>query len=279
MNEVILFSVLTLNIWGLPGLNFVGPAPFREQRLKKICQELKRNSDSTSGWDAVLLQEAWLKEDRRFLTQCGYDHSLDLNSDELVIDSGLMILSKYPLSNEQRLTYPPIALDPDVVSEGEALARKSANLVKISHPKLGEVWLGNTHLVSFYGTGETDKYAEARIQQFNAFIDWSLKVVKDSPLVLGGDWNFGPKQSLLWNLKQKLLFGFVVSSEAALFTTLSKNNVFQKEDQDRVDHIYASSHFESGRGRLSMEKKFKFFEKILNVSDHFGWTEVFLMRH
>ena len=273
--EITTLTVLTLNIWGLPGDGFWGPAPHRGERVKKICEVLKNSVQSNSGWDAVFLQEVWLKEDRKTLRHCGYTEFSDPNNSNLLIDSGLLILSKFPLSRAKRLTYPAIPLDADVINEGEALAKKAAHLVKMSHPKIGDVWLGNTHLVSYYGEGEKDKYAGMRKEQFKAFVEWVFQSVGNHPVVLGGDWNFGPEQNLLWELKIRLLPDFVVSPEAFLFTTLSKDNVFQEEDQDRVDHLYASPHFQSHRGDLAMNKPFSFKGKTLNLSDHFGWTEIF----
>ena len=152
-SKTILLSVLTLNIWGLPGGKQLGLAPFKESRVQGICRELKKGQ-----WDAIFLQEAWQKEDRQFLKTCGYPYSLDSNDPRLAIDSGLLILSRYPLHKAQRLTYPPLDLDASVLEEGEALARKSADLVQMEHPEAGPVWLANTHLVSYYGEGVLDKY-------------------------------------------------------------------------------------------------------------------------
>jgi len=270
VSKTILISVLTLNIWGLPGGKNLGLAPFKEGRLRGICEELKKGK-----WDAVFLQEVWQLEDRKMLSQCGYPHFLDFNDPKLPIDSGLLILSRYPLEKAQRLTYPPLDLDSSILEEGEALARKSADLVQMTHPEVGSLWLANTHLVSYYGEGALDKYFEVRRQQFVSFVDWMKERVQDSPVVIGGDWNFGAHTPELWKEKESGLAGFQASKESENFTTLSKDNVFQKEDQGRVDHLFASNHFEPVKGTLSMHHRIRWLGLSINLSDHFGWTEEF----
>lgn len=272
-SKTILLSVLTLNIWGLPGGKNLGLAPFKEGRLRGICGELKKGK-----WDAVFLQEVWQKEDRKILKNCGYLYSLDSNDPRLPIDSGLLLLSRYPLQKAQRLTYPPLELNSSVLEEGEAIARKSADLVQMDHPDGGPIWLAHTHLVSYYGGDGSDKYFEVRRAQFVSFVDWVKERVEDSPVVVGGDWNFGAHNPDLWREKEVELLGFRASKESEKFTTLSKDNVFQKEDQGRVDHLFASKHFEPYQGTLSMHHRIGYFGFSINLSDHFGWAEEFHLR-
>lgn len=271
--KTILLSVLTLNIWGLPGEKNLGIAPFKGSRLQGICRELKKGK-----WDAVLLQEVWQKEDRKALSQCGYPFSQDSNDPEKLIDSGLLILSRYPIKKSLRLTYPPLDLDPSVLEEGEALARKSADLIQMEHPEAGPVWLANTHLVSFYGEGSFDKYLEVRRQQFLSFVNWVKENIQDDPVIVGGDWNFGAHNPELWREKEAVLYDFKASRESEEFTTLSAENIFQKEDQGRVDHLFASRHFDPLQGNLSMHERISFLGFWINLSDHFGWTEQFLLK-
>ncbi|NDC24916.1 MAG: hypothetical protein EBZ49_12440 [Proteobacteria bacterium] len=272
---MVLISVLTLNIWGLPGAGSLGLAPFREQRIQGICQELKKAATRPEGWDAVMLQEVWLKRDRRKLSRCGYRYVVDLNLSGKLIDSGLLILSKHPLKEAHRLTYPALPVGSEVFEDGEALAAKSANLVTMVHPGAGEVVIANTHLVSYYAEGIADKYQRIRLEQFIAFVDWTKKRAGNLPLILGGDFNFGPENRELWDEKNRRLENFVVSKQSEEVTTLSANNSFQEEDQDRVDHLLASPHFESRFGMLAMEKRIGAEGTDINLSDHFGWTEVF----
>jgi exonuclease III len=70
----------------------------------------------------------------------------------------------------------------------------------------------------------------------------------------------------------------VVSPEWDQYTTLSADNSFQDKDQGRVDHVFASSHFEAVIGQLSMEKPIEIQKQPYNLSDHFGWTETFLVK-
>lgn len=272
-SQTVLLSILTLNIWGLPGGGDLGLAPFKKGRLQGICQELKQTK-----WDAVFLQEVWQEDDREKLSNCGYPFILDSNDTKAIIDSGLLILSRHPLKEAQRLIYPPLDLDSSVLEEGEALARKSADLVRLEHPEVGSIWLANTHLVSYYGEGALDKYHEVRRQQFVSFVNWVKSVVKEEPVIVGGDWNFGAHNLELWKEKDLGLVDFTASKESEELTTLSKDNVFQKEDQGRVDHLFASQHFEAIEGSLSMQNPISYLGFPINLSDHFGWTEKFRLK-
>ncbi|MFM8270263.1 MAG: endonuclease/exonuclease/phosphatase family protein [Pseudomonadota bacterium] len=274
-SNFIIISILTLNIWGLPGIGSFKLSPLRKERVQGICHELKRASQDPLGWDAVMLQEVWLPEDRRILSKCGYRSVVDLNDPFLPVDSGLLFLSKHPLRNGNRLTYPAIPLGADVLEDGEALARKSANVAVMMHPEAGEIWLANTHLVSYYAEANADQYQETRRNQFISFAKWARELAGVNPLILGGDWNFGSHNHEIWGEKNQILSGFVVSKASETETTLSADNSFQEKDQDRVDHIFASGHFASVGGQLEMHHPIEAQGKLVNLSDHFGWSETF----
>ena len=278
VSGMIMLSVLTLNIWGLPGVGPLGMAPKKKERIQGICRELKRSAAENHGWHIVLLQEVWLQEDRSALARCGYPLSVDLNDSKLWLDSGLLILSKYPIQRMHRLTYPALPISPDVLEDGEALVKKSAVLVQVEHPLVGPLWVGNTHLISYYAEGEADQYLERRKQQFSSFVQWAKQLAGDQPLIVGGDWNFGEHIPDLWAEKNQLLPDFVVSSEAALQSTLSSENTFQEKDQGRVDHLFASAHFQAEGGELAMHRRLKGPEGEFNLSDHFGWSEVYSLK-
>lgn len=275
---LIIISVLTLNIWGLPGVGSFKLAPLKKERVQGICAELKRASKDPLGWDAVMLQEVWLREDRKALSKCGYRTVVDLNSPLNLVDSGLLFLSKHPLKNAKRLTYPSIPLGPDVVEDGESLVRKSANSVEMIHPEAGIIYLANTHLVSYYAEGEADQYQKTRRDQFLSFSRWAKKLAGEKPLIVGGDWNFGSHNNELWIEKNRIFSDFVVSKDSEMQTTLSAENSFQDEDQDRVDHVFASGQFSSVRGQLEMFEPIEADGKLVNLSDHFGWSETFSLQ-
>jgi len=274
--ELILISVLTLNIWGLPRAGFKVLSPLREERVKELCQKLKKAAATPEGWDVVFLQEVWVKEDREILSKCGYSESVDLNEKDRLLDHGLMILSRYPLSASTRLTYPALRFDSESGENGEFFARKSAIAAKLSHPKAGELWVSNTHLVSFYDEESRDKFYDSRRLQFTLFANWSKQLAGKLPLIVGGDWNFGPHNKGLWVEKENLFSGFVSAREGEKICTISKSNTFQSEDLGKLDHIMASTHFVSVRGGLAMEEPVRDSnQNEFHISDHFGWTEVF----
>ncbi|NBT58328.1 hypothetical protein EBT16_06045, partial [bacterium] len=260
---LILVSILTLNIWGLPGVGSFKLAPLRKERVQGICESLKRAFKDPKGWDAVMLQEVWLREDRKALSRCGYKEVVDLNDPILLVDSGLLFLSKHPLRRGKRLTYPALPIGPDVLEDGESLVRKSANSVEMFHPEAGVIVLGNTHLVSFYAEGDADQYQNTRRQQFLSFAKWIKRIAGENPLIVGGDWNFGAQNQVLWTEKEKSFPGFVVSQESEQETTLSGDNSFQEKDQDRVDHVFASPQFSSVIGKNKLVNNLTFVGRLL----------------
>lgn len=263
----IVLHLLTLNIWGIPDLGFQVLAPLKQERVAAICETLRTSSQQAGGWDIVLLQEVWVRKDRETLKNCGYAHAGEAENKNIPLDSGLLILSKYPIEKVERLIYPAPTVFP-VVPDGEALARKSTLLVKIEHPEAGGVWVGNTHLVAQYATN--DIYQTTRSEQFKMMTRWSLEKAGTDPLILGGDWNFNP-ESPLWPLVAEKLAGFTESPNAKDFCTVCPPNTMHQTSEGKIDHLFASSHFQVGDGALAFTEPLSINDFQISVSDHFGW--------
>jgi len=276
-------QILSLNIWGLPDAGFRVLSPLREERVALICEELKRGS-----WDVVLLQEAWVTKDRETLRYCGYPHFLDLDDPTLVSDSGLIILSRYPLERGERLQYGNSADPGSVFTDGEAFARKSALVARVNHPD-GAFWVGNTHLISFYeqesaNDQSTDRYYPARVQQLRNFATWTLAKAHaaSEPLIIGGDLNFPrlpSRETRNWINESGLegVFSFpLMPSRAEENCTICPPNRMHKFNEGRVDYLLAGPGFRALDSSQAMKAEFEpepgFF---FNLSDHYGWQARF----
>jgi len=260
---LILLSVVTFNFWGLPDLGFQVLSPLRNERREALCEALKK-----SKWDVVLLQEVWVKEDRVALKKCGYDHALDLDDGKLPIDSGLLTLSRYPITHQDRLTY----LQPkqtEISSDGESLVRKSANIIRIKLPETN-VWVAQTHLVSVYDE-KNDTYEKQRSQQLHSFVKWAKARAGVEPLVLGGDLNITPEQPL-WREVETLLEGYTQAPEAKNACTICPPNPLHDTNEGKPDHLFGSPMAKAVSGETALDKP---FEKSIPYSDHFGWQTTF----
>ena len=73
------------------------------KRAKQFCDILKKEN-----YDVVLLQEVWHRRHRDILNSCGNWSVVDLDKKSGLhtkVDSGLMIFSKYKLSNKKKFTF------------------------------------------------------------------------------------------------------------------------------------------------------------------------------
>lgn len=270
---LILVSVLTLNIWGLPDIGFKILSPLRKERVAAICAKLKEASARRNGWDIVLLQEVWVEKDRRNLQKCGYPFYAEVEDGSLPLDTGLLVLSKYKIIETERLTYPALLRFNLSEEDGESFARKSALLVKIEHPGIGNLWVANTHLVSQYSQ-TNDVYESSRRRQFIAFAEWASSMAGKEPLILGGDWNFGPRMPL-WSLIEIHLKGFSQGTATLNACTICPPNTMHTVNEGKVDHLFGSSHFSKVEGRQAMTEPMILPDLTMSLSDHFGWEATF----
>ena len=114
----------------------------KNQRLKRMQETC--NKLLASDYDAVFLQEVWMRSYRKKFKHCGFDHVVTFN--ERSFGSGLIILSKHPVKRAVRYILPK---DTSLSSifRGEGIARKSLYLAQIEIDNR-KVWLANTHLAA-----------------------------------------------------------------------------------------------------------------------------------
>jgi endonuclease/exonuclease/phosphatase family metal-dependent hydrolase len=256
-----LIKVLTYNVWGLP--EFL--APFRKQRIQTIREKLNQQH-----WDFVLIQEAWLKDDRKLLRDCGYSYIVDLDGPGQGIDSGLLILSRHPVieSSQSRLRYKKNGRLGSCFRDGEYFAKKSLIAAKFLHPVMGPIWVANTHLVA--AGGNPDTYAEQRTHQVEELLGFVSPKAAELPFILGGDFNCGPGTKV-WSHLTKGLTHFIPHEE---ISRPDKFNTYYPEGAPRatqLDHLFLSRHFEHVESRLRFEDYFRIGGQYLRPSDHLGW--------
>lgn len=265
-NAGLTILALTFNLWGIPDFGFQVLAPLREERIAKVCEELNK-----SKWDIVLLQELWVLKNRDKLLKCGYPHAVDLENRKIPIDSGLLILSRYPVEKASRLTYPAPPLTTTPSDDGEDLVRKSAIAARVLHPDR-PFWVANTHLVAQYT--DSDPYLERRRQQMRAYTKWARDLAKDEPLVLGGDFNYQPDSKLATEAGEWLP-KFTESPEAAKTCTICPPNTMHAVNEGRVDYLMGSGHFKVSRGRIALDVPLTVDGVDISLSDHFGFESRF----
>jgi endonuclease/exonuclease/phosphatase family metal-dependent hydrolase len=274
--QLITLTFLTFNFWGLPDLGFRVLSPLRTERAEELCRRFSEVSKKREGWDVIFLQEVWVAEDRARFTHCGYSYVADEEDDSLPLDSGLMILSRYPLAQVQRYTYPMQAGMGHLTEDGEGLARKSALVALVNHPMAGAIWVANTHLVSDYraSSGGNDTYLELRRQQFSAFLSWTEEVSWGRPLVIGGDWNFGPKDPL-WDELRPTLAQASEAPGADQAATLAPPNTMHAVTEGKVDHLFGLQGAVAHQGGIALTAPLKVDDLSISLSDHWGFSTNF----
>lgn len=242
-------SVVTYNVWGLP-------APLSGQkkaRMTSFCGKLKTMVDT----DLVLLQEAWMKTDRDRLKNCGFQFYADRNHGDF--DSGVMILSRYPIKFSESLRYSrkngKERLYNPLYNDGERFVHKALLMAVVDHPQYGKITVATTHLASNHYTPK-HTYAKARREQiFEAALE--LNAI-EGRVIFGGDLNTSPNGKGFeenWKLFSILFKDFKTLSRASSFYTYP--------EEGRLDHLFA-------RGFEVLEEKRIFDQPEERFSDHFA---------
>lgn len=289
--------VLTLNIGALtPGGIFF--APKTKRRVNAICRQLE-----SGPYDVVLIQEAWVRSYRKALAECGYQfvlemeeqpglflkrrqgkvktskikiisHMLDsLLRDSVGYDTGLMILSRHPISQGKLTRYKVNGVESRTLKDGEFPVNKGILSGVIDHPHLGEIFIANTHVVSFY---DDRTYDSQRVDQLRYLKEYIEKESKGKPTIVGGDFNISPSgiggkprdggSDRQWNFIREGIFELYQQANLdyeKLKTYPSHNHT---EDFGVLDHLFSKNGLIPGRGGLDFTRP--------ALSDHFGlYTE------
>jgi endonuclease/exonuclease/phosphatase family metal-dependent hydrolase len=211
------------------------PAPVRFGRaaaLTKIGQRLALMRRERREPDLVLLQEAFASPAGQIAREAGYRYVADGPSADAVndvtapanaagfvassshlkgesdgkwVDSGLRILSDYPIVRVERLAFPAWAC-----AGYDCLANKGALIAWVALPGSGEpVAVIDTHLNSRAASGVAKARADAayafQVAALRTFI--AQHVPKGSDALLGGDFNSGRASIRRADLRKSLLAG------------------------------------------------------------------------
>lgn len=206
------FSVLTYNVKALPWPLARG----REESLAAIQNDLWAQCGSSDRPDIVVLQEAFAPASDDFLRRAGYrfvlrgpaqgeeilsavasddarfmeDASITLGENVgRFLDSGLVILSDYPVELIARGAFPQ-----DACAGYDCLAGKGVILARVTlGADLPPIVIGNTHMNSKNSSGAPP---ERQLAAYRRQVDLASAFVRQhrngqSPFVFAGDFNMG----------------------------------------------------------------------------------------
>lgn len=205
-------TVMTYNVEGLPW----PVAGNRTPELKAIGELLGQLRQRAMQPHVVLLQEAFVAEAKQIAVLAGYRYTavgpqpgdvtlaagpaIDADFDRAASrlkgegdgkwsDSGLVVLSDYPIVATRRMAFPA-----DACAGYDCLATKGVLLAWIRVPGVAApVAIGDTHLnsrrASGVGPDRSDRAYAWQVDAVRSFI--ARNVSPGTPLVVGGDFNIG----------------------------------------------------------------------------------------
>lgn len=297
-------KVLTFNVGGLSPFGKI-TSPDDDKRLRSICLELGKQD-----YDVVLLQEVWTKGYRKLFKKCGYPYSLSremisgleykwkrglltLGKLKLIarsyatlfpknygFDTGLMILSKFPLVEAKLHRFLFNGIEDRAFKDGEFPVNKGALGAVVRHPDMGDLFVVNTHLVSNY---EDENYVSQRRQQLTEIVKWIDSHKAGRPVIFGGDFNISPPGAkggarthnthLLWD---ELRYGFLKDYRQAQFPFPHMSTYIGTEGSDEgvLDHIFSNG-LRAKDGSLAFTSPIPCGKKLCLPSDHYGLVTTF----
>lgn len=204
-------SVMTYNIKGLPWPIALG----REAALAGIADRLAALRRHGRQPHIVLLQEAFTPEAARIAARAGYAHvaagpdaafrtPVTPNRGDTAylskarwdrgegvdkqLDSGLLILSDYPITGIDRMAFPDFAC-----AGFDCLANKGVLIAHLQVPGAGQVSVVNTHLNARKAAGVSiDRSQRAFTRQVELMAHFvAAHVPNRQTMILGGDMNIG----------------------------------------------------------------------------------------
>jgi len=270
--EARVFKALTFNVRGLPW----PLSPLKPSRMAALCEIV---ASPAASWDVVMLQELYMDHDQRALIECGpqggYRYSYRRGHGVYMIGpmkSGLLLLSRHPLLWMDSLKF---AKQTWQAERGALLAQ----LFVRGEPE--PLWVANIHLSPDY-KGSKAKHTDDRRSQLVELTGWLSSIVPSgAPLIVGGDYNFGPNfkgYDSLWEEIPAFLPGFA-QADYPLETTCTfcppNDAVPARENAGKLDHLFASPALTPVNGRVMFRERVTRGRKKFFLSDHFGWETEF----
>ena len=245
-------SVMTYNVKGLPWPAAWGRGPALAAIGNRLADMRQRNTQP----QVVLLQEAFSDDAKAIARQAGYRHiaigpqqapAADAaplgesfaaaarwdrgERSESLVDSGLVILSDYPIVQSRNFAFPQGAC-----AGFDCLAAKGVMIAWIAVPDAPQpIAIVNTHLNSRRATHVASERADqAYVWQVDAtrrFV--SENIDHDTPVIFGGDFNGGEAPRRLSALARPMLDA---SEQDGLSTALTLRGT-PDSTRDEVIHI------------------------------------------
>ncbi|MEZ0367797.1 MAG: endonuclease/exonuclease/phosphatase family protein [Candidatus Sericytochromatia bacterium] len=215
-------SVLTYNVWGLPGL--LGTK--RKERFERLGATL-------NAYDVVTLQEAYSDDIEILKQSTGFIHHARIdNASLLKTGSGLYTLSKYPILKTEFVEF-------NHCTGTDCLTRKGILLTRIDHPKIGPVDVYTTS----YQAGDTARAKEIRTQDDNRQLQEMIQRNRSTfPVIITGDFDFVPEQSeykdLLTRMQLVDVFPKLHPNEGGYTSTPDNPNLKGEGVPMRLDYIF-----------------------------------------
>lgn len=202
------------------------------------------------------------------------DNKLKGEDDGKLEDSGLLVLSDYPVIDVKRMPYASYAC-----AGYDCLANKGAVLVRIAVPGLSEpLDVIDTHLNSRGASGVDDSRADTafawQAEQLRAFVNDN--VPPTAPAIVAGDFNIGNtayRHSIIVRNG-----GVLPGSKDALRTALEQAHAFPDQDATRVivsrgkDWMFVRSGPLVALSLQSVTVPFGLEANGKSLSDHFGYV-------
>ena len=266
-------SFLTYNLWGAPF------AKKRKQRFPRAAEKI-----AEVGADIVALEEVFEgclvpNEPKYILRGTQYPYYVEGPMSKKFprcVDSGLMILSKFPIQERAEVKYKSCA-------GADCFSHKGVVYARIQVPVLGDIDVYATH------TNASDKHADVRLKQTKQIVDFVRQHSGDGkrPVVFMGDLNAAPDSEEIRMLRDELSFRdshqefvethVVTQTEYDGFTCdpLRNANLFSRPHQGRkrIDYIFVrdpdgfNSPVEIAKSRMMFEER---GYRNRQLSDHFG---------
>lgn len=277
MNEKILngkISTITLNTWGLP-LHLPGHDDIR--RFNIIPDSVLQQ-----GVDIVFLQETFHPKLRHNLLNTlsphyyvhtnGNKNRSALGFLRMDTQGGLMTFSKYPIINQNFVTF-PISINTSII---EYIGKKGFLVTTIQYGK-DTLNLINTHLYS----GHNPEAAAQRYRQIQIISDYigNNMILQKYPIIFAGDINIhhpDTQNSNVYDIITDQMF-FVDSKpklEPCDYTMdpLHNDYVPSHEPQAKLDYIFYRN---SNMMFLQVYESKRAFSNDIPISDHYGWYASF----
>ena len=271
--KILSFNLGLFNIQ-ICGLSLYKPTKYINERLKYIPNEIiKANSD------IVGFQEIYNKHHQEYVInelKSEYPYHFLKNGARLKFDSGLMLLSKYPITDGTFHPFNENSFDEKI------FVNKGFLTCDIFIKDFGKINFINTHLTSGGTLQEQDSKKIVKIRDTQITQIHETVLNNNSPSIILGDFNSGEQISPS-NYQNLINNGFVDSNSKSGLNNytwdskiyLNKKGTHSNSISQKIDHIFLQNTLLKKVNILSSEiifteSVFELNGNEIHLSDHFG---------